>query len=39
VFSLVIYAIAYAVRLTPEEVQAHIEESRAEAAIEDAELA
>ncbi|HET6625028.1 MAG TPA: APC family permease [Nocardioidaceae bacterium] len=38
VFTVVIYAIAYTVRLDPEAVQAHIEESRHEAEVEVAEL-
>jgi amino acid transporter len=38
VFSLVIYLIAYAVRLTPEDAQVHIEASEREAAVEEGEL-
>jgi amino acid transporter len=38
VFTLVIYVIAHVVRLGPEHVQVHIEESRREAAVEDSEL-
>lgn len=38
VFSAVIYALAVALRLPPDQVRAHVEASRAESAVEQAEL-
>ena len=38
VFSVIVYAIAYAVRLDPASVKAHVEASSHEAAVEEAEL-
>jgi amino acid transporter len=38
VFSVIIYLIAYATRLSPEEAREHVEVSRAEAEVEEAEL-
>ena len=39
VFSLLIYVIAYKVRLTPEDARGHIEKSQQEASVEEGELA